>query len=136
MERLKEEITNLVLIGKINKQDEKYINKKKLLTFLKSDLGIMIKNSNFVKKEQEFILKDKNISKSVIQGVIDLYFVNENGNIVLIDFKTDKISDEELFITRYKKQLEIYKVALEKITGKIVEKTYIYSFNLDKKIEI
>lgn len=136
MESLKEEITNLVLIGKINKQDEKYINKKKLLTFLKSDLGIMIKNSNFVKKEQEFILKDKNISKSVIQGVIDLYFVNENGNIVLIDFKTDKISDEELFITRYKKQLEIYKVALEKITGKIVEKTYIYSFNLDKKIEI
>lgn len=136
IDSLKEEITNLVLIGKINKQDEKYINKKKLLTFLKSDLGKEIKKSSFVKKEQEFILKDKSISKSVIQGIIDLYFVNEKGNIVLIDFKTDKINEEELFVTRYKKQLEIYKVALEKITGKTVEKSYIYSFNLDKKIEI
>ena len=81
-------------------------------------------------------MKEERISKSVIQGIIDLYYINENGNIVLVDFKTDRIDEEELFRKKYKKQLEIYKIALEKITGKKVENSYIYSFNLGKKISI
>ena len=135
-ESLKNEIEKLVKMGKITKIDTGYININKILTFLKSDLGTEIRNSKFVKKEQEFILKEESISKSVIQGIIDLYYVNENGNIVLVDFKTDRIDEEELFRKKYKKQLEIYKIALEKITGKKVENSYIYSFNLNKKISI
>ena len=135
-EGLKNEIEKLVKIGKITKIDAGYININKILTFLKSDLGTEIRNSKFVKKEQEFILKEERISKSVIQGIIDLYYINENGNIVLVDFKTDRIDEEELFRKKYKKQLEIYKIALEKITGKKVENSYIYSFNLGKKISI
>ena len=52
------------------------------------------------------------------------------------DFKTDNLEEEEMFIQKYNIQLDIYKRALEKLTGISVEKTYIYSFKLGKEIEI
>ena len=86
--------------------------------------------------EKEFILRDKTISNSDIQGVIDLYYINEKGNIILVDFKTDNLEKEDEFISRYKIQLQIYKRALEKLTNKKIEKSYIYSFKLGKEIEV
>ena len=135
-EKLKNYINTLVDKEIISKQDRKYINNGKILNFLNSKLGIQIRNSDYISKEQEFILSDESISKSLIQGIIDLYYINDNGNIVLIDFKTDKIDKEEIFIEKYKKQLEIYKAALEKILDKKVESTYIYSFYLDREIKL
>ena len=76
---------------------------------------------------------DENI---LVQGIIDLYYINQNGNITLVDFKTDNLEEEEMFIQKYNIQLDIYKRALEKLTGISVEKTYIYSFKLGKEIEI
>ena len=71
-----------------------------------------------------------------VQGIIDLYYINSLGNIVLVDFKTDKTKNKEEFILRYKKQLDIYKEALEKLTYKKVDKKYIYSFSIDSEIEV
>lgn len=109
-----------------------------ILNFTNSNLGKQIKKVpiNLIYKETEFVLKAEDINKSTIQGIIDLYYINETGNIVLIDFKTDKLSNSDDFIDRYSKQLNIYKIALERLTNKKVEKTYIYSFNLNKEIEI
>ena len=129
-------IDNLVENGVISKKDKSYINIQKILKFLESDIAFKIKQSTHVKKEQEFVLKDNMVSKSIIQGIIDLYYINENNNIVLIDFKTDRLNKDEEYINLYKKQLEIYKIALEKILRKKVENTYIYSFYLDKTIEV
>ena len=109
---------------------------KKIYKFIISKIGNDLKKSNNIKKETEFILIDKEISNSQIQGIIDLYYINQNGNIVLVDFKTDNLEEEEIFIQKYKLQLDIYRRALEKLTGKEVEKTYIYSFKLGKEIEI
>ena len=92
-------------------------------------------SSSSVSKEKEFILKNNSFTKSAIQGVIDLYF--ESGdNLILVDFKTDNIIDESKYVMLYKKQLDIYKEALEKLTGKNVERVYIYSFKLGKEIEV
>ena len=76
----------------------------------------------------------------IVQGVIDAFYLNDNGSIVLIDYKTDgllnkKTSKDEL-INNYRLQLEIYEKALEQITGKKVEEKYIYSFALGKEIKI
>ena len=65
-----------------------------------------------------------------------MYYINKNGNVILIDFKTDKIDKDEEYIKRYEKQLQIYRKALEKLLNKKVEKSYIYSFYLDKIIEV
>ena len=133
---LKEYIDELVIAKVINENDKKYINTWKIYNFLNSDLGKEIKESNVVKREEEFVASLPEYSNSLIQGVIDLYYINKNGNVVLVDFKTDKINNDDEFIKKYKIQLDIYKEAIEKLTGYRVEKKYIYSFNLDRKIEV
>jgi ATP-dependent helicase/nuclease subunit A len=133
---LEEYINNLVTTGIINEKDKKYINVNKIYNFLNSNLGNQIKLSNEVKKEVEFVAKLEKYSNALIQGVIDLYYKNQNGNIILIDFKTDKLNKDELFIKKYRIQLDIYKDAIESLTGLKVEKKYIYSFYLDKEIEV
>jgi len=73
--------------------------------------------------------------KILVQGVLDCAF-KENGEIVLLDYKTDKVKDENELISRYSGQLMMYKKALEITMGKTVSQTYLYSFILDKEIEL
>ena len=80
---------------------------------------------------------EKNI---VIQGIIDAFYINDNDEIVVIDWKTDgikngRVSENEL-VDNYQVQLEIYGKVLSELTGLIVKKRYIYSFTLNKEIEI
>ena len=72
----------------------------------------------------------------MIQGIIDLYFIDNEDNIVLVDYKTDNVRSGEELVKRYKPQLDYYKRALEDITGKIVKKTVIYSLKLEEEILI
>ncbi len=71
----------------------------------------------------------------LIQGVIDVFFY-ENEEIVLADYKTDKVSCKEELIQRYKNQLDYYQKALEQITGKRVKERYLYSFSLQEEIYV
>ena len=72
----------------------------------------------------------------MIQGIIDLYYIDQDDKIVLVDYKTDRIEAEEELIKRYSSQLNYYKRALEDITGKEVKETIIYSLKLEKEITI
>ncbi len=129
-------INNLVDIGTINSVDKKYINVTRIYNFLNSKIGKELKSAKKLFREYEFILKDKAISNSVIQGVIDLFYITDDGKVILVDFKTDRIKDEKIFIARYKKQLDIYKEAIEKLLNYKVDKEYIYAFSINKEIEI
>ncbi|MDO4283123.1 MAG: helicase-exonuclease AddAB subunit AddA [Clostridia bacterium] len=133
---LQEYINQLVLNGTINKRDKKYINVTRIYRFLDSNIGRELKQAQKIFREYEFILKDKDISSSVIQGVIDLFYITDDDQVVLVDFKTDRLFEEEIFIKRYKKQLDIYKEAIEKLLKYKVKKTLIYSFSMNKAIEI
>ena len=81
---------------------------------------------------------DVNIEEKIlVQGVVDLYYIDENYNIILVDYKTDYVKkDEKELIEKYQKQLSIYKQAIEEALQKEVYKTYIYSIYLDKSIEL
>ena len=72
----------------------------------------------------------------LVQGIIDLYYINKDDELVLLDYKTDyvKQGDEQLLINRHKSQLKLYKDALENGLNKKVEKIYIYSTGLGKEI--
>ncbi len=61
----------------------------------------------------------------LIQGVIDVYF-EEDGELVLLDYKTDHASPEEL-MQKYHVQLDYYTEALEKLEGKHVKEAVLYS---------
>ena len=74
----------------------------------------------------------------LVQGIIDLYYINKENEIVLVDYKTDYVpeKDENYLKEKYAKQLELYKRAIEQALKQKVTKTYIYSTYLGKEIEI
>ena len=65
-----------------------------------------------------------------------MYYINQKGELILVDFKTDYVPDrqEDILINKYKTQLYLYKKALEISLEKKVDKTYIYSTYLEKEI--
>lgn len=71
----------------------------------------------------------------LLQGVLDCYY-EKNGQLIIVDYKTDRLSSAEGFIDRYALQLKLYRYALAQITGKKADKLYIYSFHLNEVIEI
>ena len=73
--------------------------------------------------------------KIIVQGAVDLCF-EEDGEIVVLDFKTDHAEDGEALRAAYGGQLAIYALACEKIFEKPVKQTVIYSFALSKEINV
>ena len=73
----------------------------------------------------------------MLQGIIDCYF-EENGGIILVDYKTDivKNGDTNSLIEKYKSQLDYYGKALEVTLEKDVKERYLYSFSTDEAVEV
>ena len=85
--------------------------------------------------KKDFAKEDlKNDDLVIVQGIIDAFFF-EDDKIILMDYKTDYASEEELK-NRYFAQLDYYAYVLEKITGLKVSEKLIYSFCLEKQIKI
>ena len=113
--------------------------------FIASKLYDRIKNSKAFYRETSFNLNvsanevysfDSDIGEEVmLQGIIDLYFI-ENDEIVLVDFKTDNVDSGDELVKRYRIQLELYKRALEEITGMRVKESIIYSLKLGQQFDI
>ena len=132
-------IQKLIYLNIVTEKQSQYIDKKRLLEFTKSELFKEIQNAKEIYKEQPFHMSviDENTKESIlIQGIIDLYYINQNNEIVLIDYKTDYVekNNEQELIEKYKPQLKIYKKAIEEALNKNVEKVYIYSVYLNKEI--
>ena len=69
----------------------------------------------------------------LVQGIIDAYF-EEDGHIVLLDYKTDAVKTDRELTDRYRTQLDYYEEALARLTGKPVSERLLYSFALEKVI--
>ena len=89
--------------------------------------------SQQVRREWSFNLRME--GDTLLQGVIDCAFL-EDGGWVLLDYKTDRIDDEEAFIQRYAMQLEWYARALEKITGNPVKEMWLYALGKAKAYSV
>ena len=145
-ETIKQLIQELIASKIINENQAKYIDVQKILKFTKSDIYMDLQNAKEIYKEQPFYLyvsadeiyKNGIGEKILVQGIIDLYCINQEGNAVLVDYKTDFVADnnEQELVDKYKGQLSIYKRALEQALKKPVEAAYIYSIYLDKKISL
>lgn len=71
----------------------------------------------------------------LLQGVLDCCY-EKNGQMVIVDYKTDRLSSPAQFAERYALQLQLYRHGLYELTGKKADKLYIYSFHLNEVIEI
>ena len=137
---LQEFINNLVLKRVISNEDVKNINLNKIENFLNSDICNRIRNAKKVEKEKAFCMNEKMSEYAMheisIQGIIDLCFVDENDKLVILDYKTDFVDDENDLKNKYSIQLEIYKKALELAFNRKVDEVYIYSIYLNKLINL
>ena len=101
-----------------------------LTAFFAGDLGQRMLASTVVRREWAFnLVMDE--QGTLLQGVIDCAFL-EGDAWVLVDYKTDRISDESAFIARYQLQLDWYARALNRITGKPVKAKYLYAIGKQK----
>lgn len=132
---------------KLPEAEVKLINPKRFQAFLQSPLAARFRKAqaaNTLYREQHFMKQVPNdylfpgsdTSEPVIlQGIIDAFFI-EDGEIVLVDYKSDHVREAETLIGRYRKQLELYAEALEKITGLRVKEKLIYSIILEQAIPV
>ena len=155
---LEELLEELIAKKIILEEDRSLINLNKILLFTKSDLYKKISNSKSIEKEKAFCMKldlseykindvnnegkidiDTDIVSEesvLVQGIIDLYAIDNDNEIVLVDYKTDFVEDgkENVLKERYSKQLELYKKCLEEGLDLKVKEIYIYSLYLNKEI--
>ncbi len=71
----------------------------------------------------------------IVQGIADCVF-EENGELVIVDYKTDRVKDAVTLRERYQKQLDIYRDALQQTLGKPVKEAVLYAFYLNDTVEI
>ncbi len=144
LEEIEQLLQNLVAKEIITKIEADNINTKAILKFTKSGIYQEMKRAKEIQKEKPFYInipgKDiysEEVEEDIlVQGIIDLYYINQNNELILVDYKTDFVEKEEDIINKYKKQLELYKQALEKALQRKVNHTYIYSTFLGKELEI
>jgi len=120
---------------------------EKLEKFFLSELYARMKSAEKIQRERKFLIRIDDLglegalgekyrgTDGMLQGVADCIFF-EDGEIVLIDYKTDRNTSEKKLTDAYGEQLRLYKSALEKIYGMKVRETVIYSFDLGKEIVI
>lgn len=139
LEGVKADIERMLETGKMNELQVKSVNPWDINTFVQSDTGRRVANAmnnGSVRREQPFVFEYEG---QLIQGIIDLYF-EEDGELVLVDYKTDRVMKDEAgekeLVKRYAIQLDYYAKVLTQLTGKKVKEKIIYSFALGKELSV
>lgn len=143
-----DQIKDMVKKDLLTEQQAMSVDSAKIRRFLDSSLGRRIVKAEKVWREAPFVLavpcQELPLNNSLeycgdetvlLQGVIDCYF-EEQGSLVLVDYKTDKAADGilEAIREKYLFQISCYARALEKLSGKPVKEKYIYLFSSEKVI--
>lgn len=138
---------NMVLSAKISREAIELVSGSKIFTFLQSNIGKRMKEAflnNKLYREKQFVMgvkasdiwKENNSNELVlVQGIIDACF-EENGKMVVVDYKTDNIDNIIDLDLRYKTQLILYKEAVERSLGSEVAELIIYSTKHGKELVI
>ena len=139
------ELIRLVEKRFISQRQADAVDPKRIIRFFESPLGKRLSGSDKIEREFKFsilisaneILETKSTDEILLQGVLDCYF-EENNEITIIDFKTDRITDDNFSAKTesYSSQIRTYATALSRITGKTVKNAYLYFFDTEKAVEI
>ena len=136
---LEKEIIRLCNLKYFDSQQAESLDRIKLKKFFESELYNRIKNADSVYREVKVSkfyraneIYDTEFNDEVlIQGIADLVFT-ESGKLILVDYKTDRVKDEEELLSRYKRQIAFYKSAVSDLYGLPVSESMLYSFSLNK----
>lgn len=140
------EIGRLLEKGVVTASEAKAINRAAVQCFFESDLYRRMRQSPLVMREKKFTVElpvadlypetvDFPDEKVMIQGIADCAFL-ENGALVVVDYKTDRLDTDEQFVEKYAGQVRLYKTALALCTDYPVRETVLYSFCLHRAIAV
>lgn len=133
--------------GRLSEEFFHAVRVDKVEVFLQSDLcrrmkraersGLLYRESPFVYGISARRLNPKFPEEEtvLVQGIVDVYF-EEDGALVVADYKTDVVTEAKELTERYAAQLGYYAEALEKLTEKPVKEKIIYSFYLGEQISL
>ena len=147
-ESVETELERLVNSGMLTRIEADVVDKKAISDFFCGELAKRINNAEKVLKEYAFTAciplsemepsvnaKAAEGESILIEGVVDCAFI-ENGELVIVDFKTDRASSGSELAEKYKDQLSVYRRCLAEVLGLTVKQTIIYSFRLNECIEL
>ena len=148
-ESLKEAVRTLKEEGRLTPEIAECIRVCDILHFLQCESGTRMNaaaRQGKLFKEQPFVLGvdasefypgpgDSSGEKILVQGIIDVYFEEPDG-LVVLDYKTDKVRKAADLTEKYHAQLDYYAQALTQLTGKPVKEKIIYSFTLEEEISV
>lgn len=141
---LRREIDAFVRQGLLSREEAKLVYVPALAAFCQSDIGRRMAESPELHREYPFTVllaggdplpETETGEQILIQGVIDCLF-REDDAWILVDYKSDRLETADAFRSRYAVQLALYKRAVEQITHRPVEETYIYSLHLQQEIRL
>lgn len=147
VEAIREQKKKLVENKRMDEQMAQYVNPMHIFRLTQSSLGRRMaaaQKAGTMRTEQPFVISQNASAireewdeeeSILVQGIIDAYFV-ENGKIVLVDYKTDRVRSASELTEKYAVQLAYYAQALERLTGMQVAEKRIYSFALEKEIVV
>lgn len=130
--------------GFLNERERQVLAQEKLAGFFHSSFAERIFRADKVMREIKFAafvnaaeiypeLKQSE-EQIYIQGIADCVFI-ENGSMVVVDYKTDRVKEEDELLSRYRNQLRFYCTALENTYQMPVKECYLYSFYLDRPLQ-
>lgn len=144
---IESELARLVDGGFLSEDEGKAVNIGAAKQFFMSPLAERIFASDNVMREKKFaalfpakffypeLTGESAEEKIVVQGIADCVFV-EDGELVIVDYKTDTGVDAEALLDRYSAQLEIYREALSQALGMPVKETLLYSFFMNSTVKV
>ncbi len=141
------EIIRLRDTARLTAQEADSIDREKASAFIHSSIVSDVLTAEDYYREYRFsvnipaFMADETVPPEIkdhpviLQGSVDLAILNKDG-IIIVDYKTDRVQDVSVLATRYRKQLLLYKEAVEQITGRPVISCLIYSVYLSEVLEV
>ena len=119
----------------LSKSIEKNSNIK---TYKEKTIYLKLDKKDIEILEIKYGLKEQLEEGQILQGVLDLYIVDEDKReIYIVDYKTDKILNEEYYKERYNIQIGIYEYSIFKQYGQDYKyNKIIYSTTMKKIIRL
>lgn len=133
----KKAVDELKKVGQLSPDELNLVSQSDIVKLLENPEMRELSKARMI-REQEFIALtrvEKDAGELILQGVVDLICVTDDG-IIVVDYKTNASKKDEFYLSHYKKQLDLYaEVAGASLDKKVIKKL-IYSFAIGKFIRV
>lgn len=135
---VKEQVEQMLLKGRITPEMEKLVNPKTIAEFLSSPMGRRMRAAakrGELYREKPFVLGIQEEELILVQGIIDVFWIEEH-KIYVLDYKTDRVSEAGQLAKMYREQINLYAKALHEVWNMEVGGQFLYSFCLHEIVTL